>query len=117
MPGMRRLQAPVTFVEGVQVPVLLEGHRLRQVEAHLRTPGALVDVVAEVDDEVEIVLHHRLIGGEVALAVVLGGEGEAQAILGRAHRRGGAGPTDRASLTASDEPIVQRSHSSPVTST
>ena len=37
MPRMRRLHAPITFVEGVQVPVLLEGHRLRQVEAHLKT--------------------------------------------------------------------------------
>jgi hypothetical protein len=80
---MGGLQAAVALVEGMLVPVLLEGDRLRQMEPHLRTPVALVDVVAEVHDQVEIVLHHRLIGGEVALAVMLAGrEREPQPVCG-----------------------------------
>ena len=70
-------------------------------------PAVLVDVVAQVDDQVEVVLRHLLVGGEQALLVVLaGGEGEPQLLRARRSGAGsGAGAADRAGRVAGPEPV------------
>ena len=70
---MRRLEERVGPVLGVADPIVVQARDLRaQVLPDLPVPAAvLVDVVAEVDDQVELVPGHVLVGGEQALLVVL----------------------------------------------
>ena len=79
----------VGLVLGVAVAIVVERVELgADVLADVAVAaGAFIDVVAEVDDEVEVVLGHVVVGGEQAAFVVLaGGEGEAE-IGGQWRRR------------------------------
>jgi hypothetical protein len=82
-------RAGSAFVDGVAGAVVVEREDLlRAVRAHRAFAVALlVDVVAEVHDEIEVLARHVFVGGVVAHLVFLaGGEREAQAL-----RRGPAG--------------------------
>ena len=81
---MHFLEVPVGTVEGVAAAVVFEGD-----DAGLGGPGvaadlfvlggAFVNVVAEVEDEIRVILGHALIGRVVAVFVMLArGEGETQ---------------------------------------
>src|SRR4030095_8506241 len=87
--GVRRLKIGIALVERVTDPILVERAGLRRVVlAHVvLTPGRLVDVVAEVEDQVEIVREHVVIRGVVALLVLLaGGDRETKAVGARGPR-------------------------------
>ena len=65
-----------------------------------------VDVVAQVDDQVEIVLGHVLVGGEQPdLEVLARGEREPQPLRRRFGRRRSAGAADGAGLARGVEPV------------
>ena len=79
--GVGGLEVRVGFVLGVAVAIVVERGELgADVLANAALAGrAFIDVVAEVDDQVEVLLGHVLVGGEEAGFVVLaGGEGEAE---------------------------------------
>ena len=107
-PAQRRLGA----VEGVLGPVLVEC--LREADRVFANAGEGVagpvvglgvDVVAEVDHEVHVLLDQEVVGVEVAEGVVLAGEeGEADR-LARIGRQRGAEAADRALLAASGEAV------------
>ncbi len=66
----------------------------------------LVDVVADVDDEVEIIGCDRSVRRPVAVLIILAaGQREAQRRRGGAGGRCGAGPADRAAHRAGAEPV------------
>jgi hypothetical protein len=101
--GVGRLQIRVGLVERIAQAIVVERHRLGPaVLAHAREARrVLVDVVAEKDDQVEVVAEHPPVGAEVAeLPVLARGEGHAQAVERRVRRRGRARPADGAHLTA-----------------
>ena len=105
---VRGLQIGITLVERVADPVVVERVRLgRPVRAHVvAPPRGLVDVVADVDDHVEVVRQHVAIRGEEALLVLLaGGDRDAQAIDTAIRGRRGARSPDGAHLTAGAEAI------------
>jgi hypothetical protein len=69
-------------------------------------PGALVDVVAEVDDQIQVLGRHVLVRGEVALGVVLATrEREAQRAEPGPGARRGTGAPYRADLVGDPEPV------------
>jgi len=96
--GVRRLQVRVVAVQGVAAPVAGELRGLaRVVSAHVAARGVvlvrpvLVDVVAEVHDEVEILPGHVPVGRVVTVFELLtGGEGEGEL----AHRPSDWGTVD-----------------------
>ena len=81
---MHFLQVTVGAVEGVAAAVVFEGEDTGlggpRVAANLvGLGGAFVNVVAEVEDQVRLVLGHALVGRVVAVFVMLArGEGEVQ---------------------------------------
>src|SRR6059036_1378390 len=80
---VRRLEIGVALVERMADSVVVERAGLRRaVLAHVvPAPGRFVDVVADMDDQVEVVRQHVAVRGEVALFVLLTrGEREPQAI-------------------------------------
>ena len=96
MGGVHRLQVGVGLVEPVLLPVLGQGLDVAVViDAGGVLPRpigvvGLVDVVAEADDEVDVLLRHRTLGVEEAGLVLLAGiEGDPQRLL-RVGRRPGA---------------------------
>src|SRR4030095_9106018 len=102
------LQVGVGLVERVAPPVAIEvgGFRTAMLADRRIPRRRLVDVVAQVDDEVEIVALEVVIGRVVAvLPVLAGGEGEAEP-RGNGGRVGrGAGTTDGRDLRAGAEAV------------
>jgi hypothetical protein len=104
---VHRLQVLVALVQRVADPISVEGHRLlAALRADRAGRGALVDVIAEEHHQIEVLLHHVLVGRVVAVGVVLAvGRGEVQALgLGVAGRRG-PGAADRAREFADREAV------------
>lgn len=105
----------VEAVQGVAVAVLHEVHRLGPqlggdgdvAHASHGVDGVLVDVVAQVQDQIDVLLGEVPVGGVEALEPRLAGdEGEVQ-LPGAAVRRGrGAGAADRAEHSARAEAVV-----------
>ena len=99
--GVRGLEVRVALVDRVAVAVGGNGHRFRAVvlPRQRRRHPVLVDVVAEEQHQVEILLRHVLVGGvEAHLEVLARGEREADP-LGRVSLRDErAGAPDRAPL-------------------
>ena len=109
--GVHGPQVRVGLVLRVADAVVLERSDLRpDMLADLAVAArALVDVVAEVDDQVEVVLGHVLVGGiQARLEVLARGEGEPQLIGLRARGGHGAGPGDRALGVAGAEAVPVR---------
>jgi hypothetical protein len=107
--GVRGLQMRIGLVQRIAVA---ERRQLRRnaaaVVPHVaRAPGAFVDVVAEVHDEVQRLRRHVAVGREVALLVLLARrEGEAQRRRGPvAFRRRGARAPGRAACAVRCEAI------------
>ena len=70
-------------------------------------PGVLVDVIAQVNDEVEVLLLHVGVAVEITCFVMLaGGEGEAHGVGHGAWGGRGAGAPDRAGLRPGVETVV-----------
>ena len=117
-PGMGRVQRLELLVGLVQVVLLPElGERLHvavAVGAGLVDPvggagviGVLIDVVAEADDQVEILLGHRRLGIEVAGLVVLAGEvGDLQRLLGIGRGQGAELPDLRVLVSGLEAVVV-----------
>src|SRR4029453_6109827 len=104
----RRSEVGGAFVQRVTDPVFVERLRLpRTVRPDVvRAPGGFVDVIADVDDQVEVGLDHVTIRDEVALLELLtGGEGEAKAVAVGAHGWRGPRGADPAHLAAGAEPV------------
>ena len=108
---MHRAQVGVGAVELVLVAVLLQRYRFaarigtNPVGAGL-VVGLGVDVVAEVDDEIEVILGHRGVRVVVAEGVVLAGEeGEADLLVG-VGRQCGAEAANGTVLALSREAVV-----------
>jgi hypothetical protein len=81
--GVGGLEGGVGAVERVAGAVIVEGENLAAVvAAHLAVArGAFVDVVAKVDDEIEVFAGDMFEGGEeTGLVVLAGDEGEAEAV-------------------------------------
>ena len=102
------LQRRVTLVEPVAVPVGGQVADLAAVvPAHAAgADAALVDVVAEVQHDVGVVV--RSVGPQrpvARLPVLAAGEQEPQAVDRPARARGGPGAPDGADLVAHDEPV------------
>ena len=70
---MRRLQMRVGPIQRMSVPVVRQQLDLvAGVLAHPAVaPLVLIDVVTQMEHEVEVFLHHMVVGGEEALFVVL----------------------------------------------
>lgn len=111
--GVGGLEIGIGFVEGVAEPVVGKGLCLA-AEVGAAADGVfgadafvLVDVVAEEEDEVEVVLDQVAVGRVVAgLIVLAGGEGKAEAVERGIGRWGGFGAADGADLGAGDEAVV-----------
>ena len=110
--GVGRLQVGVELVERVSQPVRVKVDRLGvERRGHVNAFGSvrpadevLVRVVAEVEDEVEVVLDHVAVRRVVAAREVLaGGDGERELTRPLVAPRRGAEVTDRALLGASVE--------------
>jgi hypothetical protein len=109
--GVGGLEVGIGLVLRVAVAVVLERDDLRTgVRAHVAARdrvfvrAVLVDVVAEVDDEVEILARHVPVGRVVAVLVLLaGGEREVQRV--RRTGRSGLRPAHRADLAAGTEAV------------
>ena len=111
---MDLLKIGIAPVEGVADPVLLQLRRLgAELCGHRHVPRpaggsdpVLVDVVAEVHDDVEVLLGEPAIGGVVAgLPVLARGEGERERTQRCARCRCRLGSTDGAHVVAGAEPI------------
>src|SRR5215207_10629229 len=110
---VRRPQVTGTAIEGVPVAVLRERVDFRTVvPTHVAARGnvlvyaVLVDVVAEVHDEVQVLLADVAVGGVVAVLVHLaGGEGEAHLRNGGPTGGRRLGPSYRAHLGARLEAV------------
>ena len=105
---MGRLQIEIGSVQRVAVPVIAETYGLRTGVCADRVPSprALIDVIAEVYDEVERIAGHVPIGRVIAVLVVLArGEGKAQIRKRGTDGRGRACASDRAQLRACLEAI------------
>ena len=77
--GMRLLQVGIGLVQRVAHPVIVDGRNLvADMRSHLTFARAtLVDVVAQMNDQVEVFAGHVLVSGvQPALVVLAGGEGE-----------------------------------------
>jgi hypothetical protein len=108
MARVRGLEVRVALVQRVTDAVFVERRRLASAVGPdvIRAPGGFVDVVAHVDDQIEVVLEHVSIRDEIALLELLaGGEGEAEAVAVGAGGRRGPRTTDPAHLAASAEPV------------
>src|SRR6476619_3311774 len=72
---MRRLQVRIGFVQRVAVSKFGEGCRNPDfVLAHMaRAPGPFVDVIAEMDDQIQISRCHVTVGGKITLLILLAG--------------------------------------------
>ena len=84
--GVRGLEVGVGLVEGVADPIARQvGGLPADVEAGPARPGrVLVDVVAEVDDHVHVVVGEVPVGGvEAALPALTGHHGQVEAPQGR----------------------------------
>jgi competence protein ComEC len=106
-----RLQIGVGAIEGVALAVALEGHGLGpdDLADGVLLGRVLVDVVAEMDDDVDILLRHVPVGREVPVLPVLAGrerEPDAVDVGGRGGR--GAGPPDGALPRAGAEAVPVR---------
>ena len=107
---MRGLEIRIGPILRVAVAVVLERRDL-VAAVHANPPGfgiarVLIDVVAEVKDEVEIFGGEMTVGREVAgLEMLTGDEGEPETIGRRAERRQGPRASDRARRIAHVEPI------------
>lgn len=117
--GVGGAQIGVGLVEAVPQPVVLQRDRLPVVVggepavgvvagAAGGVDGVLVEVVAEVEDDVDVLLGEVLVRGEVAVVVRLAGDGgQAQrAVAGAAGGRG-AGPADGAGPRSGAEAVVE----------
>ena len=97
--GVARLEVGIAPVLGVPVAVLLEGDRLARPLVHpdrRRIGRALVDAVAHLHDEIEVLLCHVPVRREVAVRVRLArGQGEGKTIRGCADSGSGAGAAGR----------------------
>ncbi len=114
--GMGRLQVRIAAVLRVALAVIRQRHRLlTQMPAHARPPAGLpgraaavfVDVVAIVEDEVDLgLLRDMRPGGEMPVLIVLApGGDEAQAAWLGARRGGGAGAAGAARLRPCAEAV------------
>ncbi len=116
--GVRGAQVGVGLVEGVPQPVVLEGHRLPGEQAgegargvgagagHV-VDGVLVEVVAEVEHDVQVLVGQVPVGGPVALVVALAGDhAEGESGGPAAAGGGGAGAAGRADVAAGAEAVV-----------
>jgi hypothetical protein len=113
--GVGGLEQRVTLVEGVADPVVVDRLDLRRGVLPARHgEGAvvagsvlvLVDVVAEEEDNVQVLLRHVAIGGVMAGQPVLARrEGKPEPVQRGAHRRRRLRPSDRAELAAGEEAI------------
>src|SRR5262245_35087006 len=100
---MRELQIGIAFVEGMTVPVVFERHYLRAVvyARATRSRPALVNVITEVHNQIELFFRHMFISRVVSLFVVLArGEGESQLINPIVERRRGSSSANRADSRA-----------------
>ena len=105
---MGALEGGIGFVEGVAGTVVVELEDLGAVvAAHaLVVGGTFVNVVAQMDDEIEVLAGEVVVSGEEAgLVVLAGGEGEAEARGESIGRWGGAGAAGRAEFGADLEAI------------
>src|SRR5215510_15220940 len=96
---MRALQIGIAFVERVAVPVVFERHYLRAVvyARATRSRPALVNVITEVHDQIELLFRHMFICRVVSLFVMLArGEGESQLIDPIVECRRGSSSANRA---------------------
>jgi hypothetical protein len=106
--GVGGLEVAVGLVQGVADPVAGQVGRLAaDVAAGQVAPWrVLVDVVAKVQDHVEVVLGQVPVGGVVALLEVLAGhEGQVQANEGAARVGAGPGAADPAQVAAGPEAV------------
>jgi hypothetical protein len=106
--GVGGLEVAVGLVQGVTDPVAGQVGRLAaDVAAGQVAPWrVLVDVVAQVQDHVEVVLGQVPVGGVVALLEVLAGhEGQVQANEGAARVGAGPGAADPAQVAAGPEAV------------
>ena len=81
--GVGALEGGIGFIEPVAGAVVVELDDLGAVVAADAVGGgrAFVNVVAEMDDEIEVLAREVVVGGEEAgLVVLAGGEGETQAV-------------------------------------
>jgi hypothetical protein len=102
------LQVGVRLVERVPDAIVIQRVRFggAVLADVIAPPRGLVDVVAEEDDQVEVLGQHPVIGPVVTLLVLLaGGEREAQPLDGGAGGRGGPGAPDGTGLAAGPEPV------------
>jgi hypothetical protein len=111
---VRLLEVGVALVQGVAKAVLPQPFRLPpHVGGHVHstsvaigTDGVLVDVVAEVHDDVEILLGHPPVGRVEARSPVLArGERESEQVQMRTPHRGRLGASGRADLATGPEPV------------
>src|SRR5262245_42210543 len=98
---MQRLKIGVGAIEGVPIAVagkVGSGRTIVRADYAVRATasiGELVDVVAEEEDEIRVLLGHVPVGAEVPmLPIGAGREGEAQPIQLRIRRGRRSGPAD-----------------------
>jgi hypothetical protein len=106
--GVGGLEVAVGLVQGVADPVASQVGRLAaNMAAGQVAPGrVLIEVVAQVQDHVTVVLGQVPIGGVVAaLEVLAGHHGQVQAAQGAARVRAGPGAADPAEVAAGPEPV------------
>jgi hypothetical protein len=116
--GVRGPQVRVAAVEGVAQPVVLQRHRLPVEEGGQDPVGVLtgatggvdrvlVEVVAEVEDHVDVLAREMPVRGEVPLVVRLAGHGgEGERGGGAVGGGSGAGAARRADPGARPEAVV-----------
>jgi hypothetical protein len=108
--GVGGLQQRIAFVQRIAVAVVLQGagraQRLGTGQAFgLGGLGVLVDVVAQKQHQVRLVLHHGTPGGVVAvLPALAGGKGQAQPL----HRRTGCWRGAAAPVVLVASPCMKR---------
>lgn len=109
--GVHGLEIGVSAVLAVAHPVLVESFDFRSdMSPDVASPsgGVFVNVVAEVEDEVGLVLLHFLVSTKEALLPVLARrDGEAKFLRVGIGRRHGAGASDRARGVAGLEAVVE----------
>src|SRR5262245_1587486 len=96
---MRELQIGITFIERVTVAIVFERDDLRAIMlARAVSPGpSLVDVIAEVYDQIETLVRHVSVRGEVSGFVMLArSEGETEIGESRVESRRGPRSSHRA---------------------
>ena len=107
--GVGGLQVGVRAIGLVTRAIVRQGPDFRPLVAphQILSPGTFVDVVAQMDDEVELLVGHVPIGGVKAMLVLLaGGEGEAEtADIGGAG--GGSARAAHGAGNATDAPAIE----------